>query len=135
MEEGELAVKKRRKEPQRKLQGKERSATVALYGPDDKTATKLVVGVFRGKKLIELRRWASPDIEHNERIKQEMVEFMKAHSVTSAIATAGPIGCVHEEGIDYPTGEDCPFCPFWRGKQGSRAKDDHQRFHTRPWQV
>jgi len=31
--------------------------------------------------------------------------------------TNGVIGCPHEEGIDYPLGEDCPFCPFWKGKQ------------------
>jgi MFS family permease len=26
------------------------------------------------------------------------------------------IGCPHEEGVDYPEGEECPECPFWRGK-------------------
>ncbi|HEY2587148.1 MAG TPA: hypothetical protein VGI81_15480 [Tepidisphaeraceae bacterium] len=27
-------------------------------------------------------------------------------------------GCPHEEGIDFPLGQECPFCPFWHGKQG-----------------
>jgi hypothetical protein len=31
------------------------------------------------------------------------------------------MGCPHEEGEDFPVGEDCPFCPFWKGKQGSNA--------------
>jgi hypothetical protein len=22
-------------------------------------------------------------------------------------------GCPHEEGIDYPEGEKCPYCPYW----------------------
>ena len=30
---------------------------------------------------------------------------------------------VDEEGMDFPQGEDCPFCPFWEGKQGSNRKD------------
>jgi hypothetical protein len=24
---------------------------------------------------------------------------------------------------DFPLGEDCPFCPFWAGKQGSNRRD------------
>jgi hypothetical protein len=31
------------------------------------------------------------------------------------------IGCPHEEGIDFPEGQECPYCPFWRGKQGAQA--------------
>jgi hypothetical protein len=30
----------------------------------------------------------------------------------------GNMGCPHEEGEDFSVGEDCPFCPFWAGKQG-----------------
>jgi hypothetical protein len=26
------------------------------------------------------------------------------------------IGCPHEEGIDYPDGEQCPVCPYWAGR-------------------
>jgi hypothetical protein len=33
------------------------------------------------------------------------------------------MGCPHEEGEDFPDGEDCPFCPFWAGKQGSNRRD------------
>jgi len=33
------------------------------------------------------------------------------------VVTDGIIGCPHEEGIDFPVGEGCPYCPFWRGKQ------------------
>jgi hypothetical protein len=35
----------------------------------------------------------------------------------------GNMGCPHEEGLDFPVGEDCPFCPFWKGKQGNNQKD------------
>jgi len=37
--------------------------------------------------------------------------------------TGGNIGCPHEEGLDFPEGEDCPFCPFWKGKQGSNESE------------
>ncbi len=50
-------------------------------------------------------------------IQREIAEFIKAHNVKSVVATDGIIGCPHEEGLDFPIGEDCPFCPFWRGKQ------------------
>jgi hypothetical protein len=39
------------------------------------------------------------------------------------VATDRNRGCPHEEGEDFPHGEDCPFCPFWRGKQGSNQKE------------
>ena len=25
-------------------------------------------------------------------------------------------GCPHEEGIDYPVGEECPECPYWANR-------------------
>lgn len=33
------------------------------------------------------------------------------------------MGCPHEEGEDFPVGENCPFCPFWKGKQGSGRRE------------
>ena len=35
----------------------------------------------------------------------------------------GNMGCPHEEGQDFPHGEDCPFCPFWKEKQGSSQEE------------
>ena len=42
---------------------------------------------------------------------------------TGLIATDRNMGCPHEEGKDFPKGGDCPFCPYWKGKQGSGAKE------------
>jgi hypothetical protein len=33
--------------------------------------------------------------------------------VKEVVMTGGIVGCPHEEGIDYPLGEDCPHCPYW----------------------
>jgi hypothetical protein len=33
-------------------------------------------------------------------------------------------GNMDEEGLDFPHGEDCPFCPFWKGNRGSRSSSE-----------
>ena len=52
-----------------------------------------------------------------------MKEFFTEHGVKSVATSEGNMGCPHEEGEDFPEGEDCPFCPFWAGKQGSNSRD------------
>jgi hypothetical protein len=95
-------------------------ATVAFYGPDDKLATKVVVAVFSraGGKVERMEKWYSrvSDVREDELIRQEIVAFVKNHHVAHAITTEGIIGCPHEEGIDYPVGEFCPLCLFWKGR-------------------
>jgi hypothetical protein len=46
-----------------------------------------------------------------------------AHGVQQVVMTEGNLGCPHEEGFDFSSGEVCPFCPFRKGKQGSNRKD------------
>jgi hypothetical protein len=97
-------------------------ATVALYGPDDKTTTKIAAGVILhdGAEII-IKRWVATDVTTNPKVQQEMQDFFLQHGVKSMAMSEGNMGCPHEEGEDFPHGEDCPFCPFWKGKQGSRA--------------
>lgn len=95
-------------------------ATIAFYGPDDKTPTKIAVGIIEkegDKKPIALQRWASPNVANDPQVRAEILGFIQEHEAKSVVMTDGVIGCPHEEGIDYPLGEDCPFCPFWKGKQ------------------
>ena len=56
-------------------------------------------------------------------VRQELQEFFRQHGVRSVAMSEGNMGCPHEEGEDFPEGEDCPFCPFWKGKQGSKRRD------------
>jgi hypothetical protein len=95
--------------------------TVALYGPDDKTTTKIAAGVILhdGAEAI-IKRWVATDVTTNPKVQQEMKEFFLQHGVKSVAMSEGNMGCPHEEGEDFPLGEDCPF---WKGKQGSRARD------------
>ena len=98
--------------------------TVALYGPDDKTTTKIAAGVIlhEGAEPI-IKRWVATNVMDNPKVQREMDKFFKKHGVTTVGMSDGNIGCPHEEGEDFPVGENCPFCPWWKGKQGSAAKE------------
>jgi hypothetical protein len=94
--------------------------TVAFYGPDDRRASKVAVGIITrpDSEPSELRRWFcdAGDIRANHAICEEMAKFLRGHEVHSVSMVDGIIGCPHEEGIDYPEGEACPQCPFWTGR-------------------
>jgi hypothetical protein len=97
--------------------------TLAYYGPDDKTTTKIAAGVFMSEnsKAI-IKRWVASDVTTSPKIQREIQEFFKEHGVKSVAMSDGNMGCPHEEGPDFPVGEDCPFCPYWKGKQGSNRR-------------
>lgn len=93
-------------------------ATIAYYGPDDRTPTKIIVGIAaEGDEILALERWTASDVIANLEVMFQIQRFIEQHEAKSVAMIEGVIGCPHEEGIDYPVGEDCPFCPFWRGKQ------------------
>ena len=95
-------------------------ASIALYGPDNKRATKTVVGIINrdGGEVEDLHRWISPDIDirKNPVLQREIAAFLKERSVKMTIMADRIIGCPHEEGKDYPEGEACPMCPFWANR-------------------
>jgi len=95
-------------------------ATIAYYGPDDKFASKVAVGIIlrEGGDAAFLERWFAKDIDIrlDPSINQQIVEFTSRHNVQSVAITDRIIGCPHEEGIDYPEGESCPQCPYWAGR-------------------
>jgi len=94
-------------------------ATVALYGPDDVTATKIAVGIVpaEGAATSDMQRWLShgSDIRRDVQVAAEVLAFIEAEGVLSVTMTDRIIGCPHEEGVDYD-GPTCPACPFWAGR-------------------
>jgi len=94
-------------------------ATVALYGPDDITATKLTVGIVPAEnaEVTDLRRWFSEgsDIRNDADVAEEVLAFIADTGAKSVVMTDRIIGCPHEEGIDYE-GATCPHCSFWAGR-------------------
>jgi len=97
--------------------------TIAFYGPDDKTTTKVCAAVIVRKDAEPvLKRWVGTDVTTSAKVQKELQEFFQRHGVQSVAMSEGNMGCPHEEGADFAVGEDCPFCPFWRGKQGSKRR-------------
>jgi hypothetical protein len=73
--------------------------TVAFYGPDDKTTTKIVAGVILkedAEPIIE--RWMATDVTTNPKVQREMEGFFKKHGVKKVGMSEGNMGCPHEEG-------------------------------------
>jgi len=94
-------------------------ATIAYYGPDASHATKVAVGILAGEDdLAFMEKWFSEqaDVRQQVDISRQIVEFLGQHQVKSVVMTDRVIGCPHEEGIDYPEGQSCPRCPFWKGR-------------------
>ena len=95
-------------------------ATIAFYGPDNKRASKVAVGIIshEGGEPEPLQRWNSDetDLRHDQEVAFEISAFLREHNVLTVTSVDRIIGCPHEEGIDYPDGEPCPECPFWRNR-------------------
>jgi hypothetical protein len=97
---------------------------VALYGPDDKTTTKRAAGVIlRDCAEPILKRWVAAGVTTSPKLRQELQDFFQQHGVKQVAMSQGTMGCPHEEGEDFPHGEDCPFCLFWKGKQENNRRD------------
>ena len=92
-------------------------ATVAFYGPNDQSASKVAVAILSREHAEPdaLQRWFARDrdIRTDPEVAREILEFIQRHGAKSVAMTSKIIGCPHEEGPDYPRGEVCPQCPFW----------------------
>jgi hypothetical protein len=94
-------------------------ATIAFYGPDDRRASKVAVGIVLAaeQEVAELRRWTSAagDVRDDDAVLEEVLDFIGPFAVRTVAMTDRIIGCPHEEGIDYE-GPVCPSCPFWANR-------------------
>jgi len=93
--------------------------TIAFYGPDNRRASKVAVSVIAEEGAEpKLHRWFSEagDLRTDKITLVEIAAHLRQHSVRSVAMVDEIIGCPHEEGIDYPMGEDCPTCPYWKGR-------------------
>ena len=92
-------------------------ATVAIYGPDDRRASKVAVGIVPGEnqETTAPERWfsAEGDVRFDRSIGEAILAFIGKHGAPSVVMADRIVGCPHEEGIDYAEGAPCPQCPFW----------------------
>lgn len=96
-------------------------ATIAYYGPDNLFASKVVVGIILTEKdedVSDLKKWISMgvDVRKDKDILQDILQFIQSKSVKRVTMVDRIIGCPHEEGVDYPEGETCPQCPYWKNR-------------------
>jgi len=93
-------------------------ATIAYYGPTDKIATKVVVSFATDadSETDEMERWTSDggDLREDPASIDRIISLLDKWRPKSIVSPDRIIGCPHEEGIDYPEGETCPQCPFWK---------------------
>jgi 1-acyl-sn-glycerol-3-phosphate acyltransferase len=80
-------------------------------GPDVFRFRSALIGA-----VVALLRWfgGSGDIRNDTATFEEITLFLQDHEVRSIAMTEAVMGCPHEEGIDYPEGEPCPF---WAGRE------------------
>ena len=94
--------------------------TVVFYGPDNRHASKVAVGIQPkgSSEVTVLERWFENelDVRVDPAIGREVQAFLQRHQVLTVAVAEGILGCPHEEGVDYPDGGECPDCPFWQGK-------------------
>jgi hypothetical protein len=103
-------------------------ATIALYGPTDKKATKLVVGIVMQENgdAEQMKKWYSDDdVMKEPNVFEEVLEFIQTNGAKSVGMLDRIVGCPHEEGIDYPEGHSCPLCPFWAGRNRWPGRIEH----------
>jgi len=106
-----------------RAKGKYPVGTIAHYGPDERTCTKVVAGVIKSESAEPiLQRFMGTDVDRDPKVVEQIASFFRSHDVKNVVYGEGILGCPHEEGPDFPFGQDCPFCPFWKGKQGSARK-------------
>lgn len=93
-------------------------ASLAFYGPTNRLATKLVLGItYSEGSDPELFKWFNEavDIRSNAKILDEVTKLLAAHKIKSVIVREKLLGCPHEEGIDYSE-EWCPQCTYWQNR-------------------
>ncbi len=95
-------------------------ASVAFYGPTDQMASKVVVGITaaEGAEVDPLQRWYSPeqDARKNPELMKTVLRFLETNGAKSVVMPDRLLGCPHEEGKEYPEGEQCPHCPYWHNR-------------------
>jgi hypothetical protein len=89
--------------------------TIVYYGPDDKLTTKIVASVFLAENVPpKTMKLTGDDVVTNPQAIAELGRFFKENGVQRVVMTGSNAGCPHEEGIDFPVGEKCPVCLYWK---------------------
>ena len=107
----------KRKNKFRKLVSENKSyplATITYRGPSPDLASKIIVGIISAKdKAPAIREWTGEGIAEDVEAARDIARFIQEKDVSRVLTSEWVLSCPHEEGVDYPEGELCPFCPDW----------------------
>jgi hypothetical protein len=95
------------------------SSKIVMVGKDYRieVASANLYCAHRRLNMTIVMRWVATDVTTSPMIQREIQEFFKEHGVKSVALGDGNLGCPHEEGEDFPDGEDCPFAAFGKGNR------------------
>lgn len=86
---------------------------LVYFGPDDATIRKIIAVVIPSRDSEPvLKSWDGPGVSSDSQVAAEIGQFFKYNQVSEVIMTDGIVGCPHDEGVDYPVGESCPYCTY-----------------------
>jgi hypothetical protein len=89
--------------------------TIVYYGPDKKDTTKIVASIFPEEEAIPIKlTWIGDNVVTDPKVISELGQFFLKNGVQCVVMTGNNAGCPHQESIDYPEGESCPHCPYWK---------------------
>lgn len=89
-------------------------ATITYRGPSPEQASKIIVGIISAKDQAPIiREWTGDNIAEDVESAREIARFIQKNDVARVLTSEWVLSCPHEEGVDYPVGEICPFCPDW----------------------
>lgn len=94
-------------------------ATIAFYGPNNNLASKAVCAIINHEdaETEPMKKWfSSSDLRKSEQVMSEILCFIDENGAKSVSMIQEIIGCPHEEGIDYPEGDYCPECHYWKDR-------------------
>jgi len=103
-------------------------ATIAFYGTNNNLASKVVCAIImhEGADVEPMKKWfSSLDLRKSEQVMRELLQFIDENGAKSVSMNPEIIGCPHEEGIDYPEGNYCPECDFWKGRDRFSGEIEH----------
>ena len=90
-------------------------ATITYHGPSPAKATKIVVGILKSKEIEPIvKEWVGEDMADDVLSAREISQYLKEHDVARVLTSEWVLSCPHEEGVDFPVGENCPHCLDWQ---------------------
>ena len=94
--------------------------TVAMYGPDDKTTTKMAAGVILHENAEPIMmRWVATDVTINPKVQQELKDFFLQHGVKQ-VAIAREHGLPARGGRGLPARRGLPVLSVLEGEAGEQ---------------